>query len=48
MNLNIISPNKDGFYGNYGGQFIEDELKSELSKIEKSFLEIIKDVDFQN
>ncbi len=48
MELNTLTPNKDGFYGNYGGQYIEDELKNELNKIEKSFLEIIKDKDFQN
>lgn len=48
MELNKISPNADGFYGNYGGQFIEEDLKNELNKIEKSFLEIIKSTDFQN
>ena len=47
MEFNKISPNKDGFYGNYGGQFIEEDLKNELNKIEKSFLEIIKSDDFQ-
>lgn len=44
--MNNITPDKNGFFGNYGGQFIEDELKNELNKIEKEFLEIIKDKSF--
>lgn len=33
-----ISPTNDGFYGNYGGQFLPDELKNEFQKIYKEFL----------
>ena len=47
-NLNSILPNEKGFFGNYGGQFIKEELKEEFKKIEKSFLELIKDEDFNN
>ena len=41
-----IKPDKNGFFGNYGGQFIEDDLKNELNKIEKEFLNIIQDKTF--
>lgn len=44
--MNNILPDKNGFFGNYGGQFIEDDLKNELSKIEKEFQQIIKDKAF--
>ncbi|MBQ4646372.1 MAG: tryptophan synthase subunit beta [Candidatus Gastranaerophilales bacterium] len=44
--INNILPDKNGFFGNYGGQFIEEDLKNELNKIEKSFLEIIQDESF--
>ena len=46
-NLNIL-PNEQGFFGNYGGQFIEEDLKAEFKKIELQFNEIIKDKDFNN
>ena len=46
-NLNIL-PNENGFFGNYGGQFIEEELKAEFKKIEQQFKEIIKSEDFNN
>ncbi|MBQ7286471.1 MAG: tryptophan synthase subunit beta [Candidatus Gastranaerophilales bacterium] len=46
-NLNIL-PNEQGFFGNYGGQFIEEVLKAEFKKIELQFNEIIKDKDFNN
>ena len=44
--MNNIKPDKNGFFGNYGGQFIEEDLKNELNKIEKEFLEIIQDKSF--
>ena len=44
--MNYILPDKNGFFGNYGGQFIEEDLKNELNKIEKEFQEIIKDKAF--
>lgn len=46
-NINILADN-NGFFGNYGGQFIEQDLKEELKNIEKAFFEIIKDENFQN
>lgn len=39
-------PSKQGFYGNYGGAFIEEELKIELQKIETAFYEIKEDKNF--
>ena len=45
-NINKILPDEKGFFGSYGGQVIEEELKIEFNKIEKEFLEIIKDKDF--
>ena len=44
--MNNIIPDEKGFFGNYGGQFIEDDLKNELNKIEKEFLNLIEDRDF--
>ena len=47
--LNNFVPNKSGFFGNYGGQFIDNqELLDEFKNIEKNFLEIINDENFQN
>ena len=37
MKYNIL-PTQDGFYGNYGGQYIPESLKQELDKIYKAFL----------
>lgn len=45
--LNNIIPDENGFFGNYGGQFIEQDLKEEFQKIENNFLEIIEDKAFQ-
>ena len=47
-NLINISPTKDGFFGNYGGQFISDNLKNELDKIYTAFLELKDSYDFYN
>jgi len=33
-------PNKEGFFGSYGGQFISDDLKKEFNKIAEEFLSI--------
>ena len=41
--MNIIdkySVSKEGFYGNFGGQFISEELQKEYLKIAEAFLEI--------
>ena len=37
---------KDGFYGNFGGQIISEELKKEYSKIAEEFLKIKDDAEF--
>ena len=44
MNKYNISPTSDGFYGNYGGQFLPKELKNEFKKIYDAFL-LYKDND---
>ena len=41
-----LLPTDDGFFGNYGGQFISDELKKELDKIYSAFLELKNSSDF--
>lgn len=46
MNKNTILPDEKGYFGNYGGQFIDEELKSEFSNIEKAFKEAINDESF--
>ncbi len=47
INNNIL-PDKNGFYGNYGGQYITEELKEEFDRIEKAFLEAKEDETFKN
>ena len=37
---------KEGFYGDFGGQFISEELQKEYSKIAEAFLEIKDDPEF--
>ncbi len=37
---------KDGFYGNFGGQIISEELKREYSIIADEFLKIKDDPEF--
>lgn len=44
---NIQMPNKDGYYGKYGGNFLPDNLKKEFEKITKAFMEIKEDKKFQ-
>ena len=39
-------PTNDGFFGNFGGQYISDELKKEYSKIAEEFLRIKDDPSF--
>ena len=41
-------PNKEGYYGSFGGQFIPPELKKPLEEIEKEYLKAKKDINFQN
>ncbi len=43
----IKLPNKQGFFGQYGGQIVPPEVKKELVKIEKAYQEMKKDKSFQ-
>lgn len=42
-----IMPTEEGFYGIFGGQFVPEELKNEFKNIEKAFLELKEDKQFQ-
>ena len=44
--VNKFDINKEGFYGNFGGQILSEELKKEYSKIAEEFLRIKDDPDF--
>ncbi len=48
MNTNKfnIMPTEEGFYGNYGGQFIQSEFKDEFKKITEAFLHYKNDTEF--
>ena len=47
MNKNInILPDDSGFFGNYGGIFLDENLKKEFSKITEAFLKIKDDEEF--
>ena len=47
MNIKYnIMPDKEGFYGNYGGQFLPDELKSEFQNIADAFFKYKDDKAF--
>jgi len=41
-----IAPTKDGFYGNYGGIFLPEELKTEFNYIYEQFMKYKDDADF--
>lgn len=43
-----IEPTKDGFFGNYGGQYLDKNLKQEFNKITAAFLSLKDDKDFNN
>ena len=44
-----MNMSNNGFYGNFGGQFIDDkELLEELNNIDKAFQVLIKDKNFQD
>ena len=47
MKYNIL-PTDEGFYGNYGGIFLPDELKKEFKNIYNSFLKYKDDTEFKN
>jgi len=41
-------PNKEGFFGSYGGQYIDEDLKNEFNKIYDEFLKLKDDEGFNN
>ncbi len=41
-----IFPDKDGFFGSYGGVFLDENLKKEFKKIADAFLELKDDANF--
>lgn len=43
-----IKPDANGFYGQFGGQFVGDELKQELKKISDAFLRYKDDEKFDS
>ena len=47
QSINIM-PNKDGFFGDFGGCYLPDVLKDEFKRIEKAFLEAKDDPAFNN
>lgn len=44
--INNIKPDENGFFGNYGGQFLPDILKAEYKKLADKFLRIKDDKEF--
>ena len=49
MKLKIDTmPNEEGFFGNYGGQYIDENLKNEFKKIADKFLELKDDKSFND
>ena len=40
-------PNKEGYFGEYGGSFVSPELQTVLDDITKAYLEIKEDPEFQ-
>jgi len=44
--LNNTKPDENGFFGNYGGQFLPDILKEEYKKLADEFLRIKDDKEF--
>lgn len=44
--VNKFEITKDGYYGNFGGQYISEELKIEYSKIAEDFIKIKDDPKF--
>ncbi len=39
---------KNGFFGSYGGQFVDEDLKEEFNRIYEEFLKLTKSEDFKN
>ena len=47
--INNILPTEDGFFGDFGGQFVEDEnLKAEFNRLSEAFLKIKEDKNFKD
>jgi len=46
MNKYNILPTQEGFYGNYGGNFLPEELKKEFKRIYDAFMFYKDDADF--
>ena len=43
-----ILPDENGYYGNYGGQYLPEELKTEFKKIYEAFLRYKDDKEFND
>lgn len=41
-------PNNKGFFGEYGGQFVPEQLKNALNEVTKAYKKLKDDDDFQN
>ena len=48
MMNNTNLPTETGFFGKYGGQFISDDLKTELNKVYAAFCDLKSSSDFYN
>ena len=46
--ISNIKPDENGYFGNYGGQFLPDVLKNEYKKIADDFLRIKDDKEFND
>jgi len=46
-NIPLLEPDQNGFYGIYGGEAENPELRRAMNEIKEAFFEIIKDADFQ-
>ena len=41
-------PDKDGFYGKYGGRFLSSEMNAEFERVDKFYQKIRNDAEFIN
>ncbi len=46
--MNSIHPDKNGFYGEFGGAFIPEMLYPNIKELQEQYLQIINDDDFQD
>ena len=42
-----IQPNKNGYFGEFGGAFIPEMLFPNVNELQQNYLSIINDSDFQ-